>query len=162
MHKLKTYSSLFLLLLVALPLVYITILQVQEQINRHQMMERLEEEALQTISIPVQKLIWVKRGKEILVGDKRFDVKEIIFKNNLAIVTGLFDEEEEAIMKKMNRHHSSQQIAMFKIWFPVFQNVHREPNTVIPVRWLKNKYLIDCKLTLPTTLLHVITPPPKA
>lgn len=126
------------------------------------MMERLEEEALQTISFPLQELIWLKKGKEILIGNKRFDVKEIVFKNNLAFVTGLFDDEEVAIMKKMNRQHSSQQTALLKIWFPVFQSLHRESNTVTPVSWLKKEYRAYCNLILPTTLLQVITPPPKA
>ena len=61
MLKLQTYSSLFLLLLVALPLVYVTALQIHEISNRHQMMERLEKEVLQSISIPTQELIWVNR-----------------------------------------------------------------------------------------------------
>ena len=162
MHKLKTYSSLFLLLLVALPLLYVTMLQVSEIINRHQMMERLEEEALQTISIPLHELIWLKKGKEILIGNKRFDVKEIVLKKNMAVVTGLFDDEEEALVKKMNKQHSSQQTALLKIWFPVFKSLPREPNTVAPMSWLKNEYQIYCSYKLPTTLLQVITPPPKA
>lgn len=162
MPKLKTFSSLFLLLLVALPLVYVTNLQVSEIINRHQMMERLEEDALQTISIPMQELIWVKKGKEILVNNKRYDVKKIVFKNNMAFVTGLFDEEEDAILKKMNKQHSSQQTALLKIWFPVFKILLKEPIAVTPINWLKNEYQIYCSLKLPTTLLQVITPPPKA
>ncbi len=162
MHKQKTYSSFFLLLLVALPLVYVTTLQVSEIINRHQMMERLEEEALQTISIPLQELIWVKKGKEILVGNKRFDVKEIVLKKNMAVVTGLFDEEEEALVKKLNKQHSSQQTALLKIWFPVFKSSLKEPNDVAPMSWLKNEYQIYYCLKLPTTLLQITTPPPKA
>ena len=161
MLKLQTYSSLFLLLLVALPLVYVTALQIHEISNRHQMMERLEKEVLQSISIPTQELIWVKKGKEVLIGKKRFDVKNIVVKNKIAIIIGLFDEEEEAIVKKMNKQHSSQETALLKLWFPIFKNIYKEPTTVTPVSFLKNKYRIYPHLKLPATLLHIITPPPK-
>lgn len=126
------------------------------------MIERLEEEALQTISIPLQELIWLKKGKEILISNKRFDVKEIALKKNMAFVSGLFDDEEEALVKKINKQHSSQQTVLLKIWFPVFKSLPRELNTVTPMSWLKNEYQIYCSLKLPSTLLQVITPPPKA
>ncbi len=64
---------------------------------RYEMKEKLEKEFLHTITVPKDEVTWVKYNKEIIVGDKLFDVKSFSEKNGLYFFIGLFDAEETAL-----------------------------------------------------------------
>ncbi|HEX2682290.1 MAG TPA: hypothetical protein VHL77_00055, partial [Ferruginibacter sp.] len=71
----KNITALGLLLLVALPLILSVGIFVKQKIVQFQRTERFKTEHLQTISLAAEKIFWVKRGKEILLHGKLFDVK---------------------------------------------------------------------------------------
>ena len=61
------------------------------------MKEKLEKEFLHTITVPKEEVVWSKYNKEIIVGDKLFDVKSFSEKGGLYFFIGLFDAEETAL-----------------------------------------------------------------
>lgn len=83
-----------LLILVMTPVVIAVLFLVQQTVIRHEMKEKLEEEALQTVRIVEKNVTWVEKGKELLVDGKLFDVKSFKHSGGYVEVTGLFDEME--------------------------------------------------------------------
>lgn len=92
--KNKPLAVISLLALVMIPLYIAVFFLVQQTIIRHQMMEKLEEEALQTFSVPEKNVTWIEEGKELIVDGKLFDVKFFKTTDGYLEVTGLFDEME--------------------------------------------------------------------
>jgi hypothetical protein len=101
MHKRKI-TALGFLLLMTLPLLFsagILFKQKMMQLNRR---ARFEKESLEVIVLPSENIHWVKKGKEILVDGKLFDVKSFTSNNGKIAFTGFFDDEEEELIDRMN------------------------------------------------------------
>ncbi len=72
---------------------------------RREMEEKLEAGfPLYTVRIPVNQIEWEKKGKEIHLQGKMFDIKTQVIKNGVATFTGLFDEDETALKNKLNEN----------------------------------------------------------
>ncbi len=95
--------AFFLLLTSCMPFLFTLFFLIQQQIIRHEMKEKLEEELLHTIAIPKEQAVWVKYNKEISVGNKLFDVKSFSEKNGMYIFLGLYDAEETALNELMEK-----------------------------------------------------------
>ena len=54
----------------------------------------MENQSLHSITLANNEIHWVKKGKEIRVNGKMFDIKSTITKNGLTTFYGLYDEEE--------------------------------------------------------------------
>jgi hypothetical protein len=91
----------FLLLLSALPILYTVSCLVELQINESAIEEKLEHSSLQTILISNDKLVWLEKGREVLIKGKLFDVKSISIEKGNTTLTGFFDVEEEEILHNM-------------------------------------------------------------
>ena len=94
---LKKISAFFLLLTGAMPLFFTLFFLVKQQVIRYEMKEKLEKEFLHTITVPREEVTWLKYNKEIIVGDKMFDVKSFSEKDGSYFFIGLFDAEETAL-----------------------------------------------------------------
>jgi hypothetical protein len=90
-----------MLLLIAAPLFLFVGFIVKQKIIQHQMLEQLENASLQTITVNQTAVTWVKKNKELIVDGKMFDVKSYIITGDKIILTGLFDEEENKLNKKV-------------------------------------------------------------
>lgn len=99
----RKISVVGLALLIAMPLVFTAGILVKQKIIQFHRKERLETEQLQTISIAAENIRWVKKGKEILVDGKLFDIKHLEKKNNKMIFTGFFDNEEDGLYDQLNK-----------------------------------------------------------
>ena len=108
LHKI---SSCFLLLAGSLPVLLVLAFLIKQQVIRHQMLEKLEEQKLHSITLPAGEVHWVKKGKEIRVQGKMFDVKTVSEKNGQFTFTGLFDEEETELVRNLEQdiHHKNDQ-----------------------------------------------------
>ena len=95
--SLKKISAFFLLLTEAMPLFFTLFFLVKQQMIRYEMKEKLEKEFLHTITVSKEEVTWVKFNKEVIVGDKMFDVKSFSEKDGLYFFIGLFDAEETAL-----------------------------------------------------------------
>lgn len=72
------------------------------------MKEKLEKEMLVSLTIDGKELQWVKKGKEILVGGRMFDIKTIHFDGKKYKITGLFDDDETALDKKLEEQQKKE------------------------------------------------------
>ena len=57
---------------------------------------------MQTVLIAAAEIHWVKSGKEIVIGNRLFDVKEYHATATSITITGVFDNEETTIQKQAN------------------------------------------------------------
>lgn len=95
--------ALFLLVLVLAPLSYLCLSEIRQQQIRNEMREKLEEESLQTLVLEAAAVKWFEPGREILIGDRLFDIKETLAISNEHIAfTGLYDEDETRLVKQLN------------------------------------------------------------
>lgn len=110
--------------IIATPLLFILLLQGLQLYVRHQLKERLEKEAQVHLALPAGELVWVKRGREILVDGKMFDITTIRYEGDNALVTGIFDHKETGIMHLLKRQASPSQqatsLAHLFVWLQQF------------------------------------------
>lgn len=99
----RKISVVGLVLLIATPLVFTIGILVKQKIIQFHRRERLETEQLQTITIAAENIHWIKKGKEILVSGKLFDIKYFEKKNNHLVFTGFFDKEEDGLYDQLNK-----------------------------------------------------------
>jgi len=97
----KILASLMLLLVVA-PLLFFIGFLVKREIIYHEMMEKLESASLHTITIRLADVNWTKKNKEVMIDGKLFDVKYAEIIDNKIKLTGLFDDEETKLEKKIS------------------------------------------------------------
>lgn len=100
---LKKITILGLMIVVAIPLSFTAGIIVKQKVLQFHRRERLEKETLQTITVPAEKIKWIKAGKEILVDGKLFDVKHYSKDGHQIILTGFFDKEEDSLYDQINQ-----------------------------------------------------------
>ena len=98
----KKILAFAMLLLVAAPLFLILGHLVKRELIYHQMMEKLENNSLHTISIRLADINWIKKNKEVMVDGKLFDVKSWKIIDGQAKLVGLFDDEETKLEKEFS------------------------------------------------------------
>lgn len=161
----KKLFNYLLLLLAAIPLIYILIFKFQQQSIRHKMEERLEASVLHTICIPENKVQWMKKGKEIKVDGKMFDIKSFHIQNGVYVFTGLYDEEETALRDNLQyeQEKNSQNSKQFTQLFQLLQSIYNDPqhDTFFPVT-KSGPDMINYNSALITQFISIITPPPRA
>jgi hypothetical protein len=137
MFKKKTIIAFWLLLLVAMPLIIFSFLQLKQQYIHHNMEEKLEKASLQTITLSSTDFTWVKKHKEIKIGNEMFDVKSYSNNNNKFVFIGVYDAAEKKIKNQINLllnnnkadKHFSDLLALkiFQISFLISSTISLEP-----------------------------------
>jgi hypothetical protein len=102
-------AALVLMVMLALPVVFLLSLQLQQWYWKHTARERMEESALQTITVNAHEIVWEKKGKELRIGRHLFDVKTFESTSNGIKAKGVWDHQEAAIenMLASHREHSA-------------------------------------------------------
>jgi hypothetical protein len=111
----KTITIFALCLAALLPLCLSGFFIAGRIIIRITMLEKIEKDALQVISIPTDQIRWYKKNHELMIGGKMFDVKSIRQQGDTSIITGLFDDDDTALHdafagiheQKNNGHHNA-------------------------------------------------------
>ncbi|MCX6318846.1 MAG: hypothetical protein NTW29_16325 [Bacteroidetes bacterium] len=123
----------FLLTLAWFPLLLLLILQLQQKAVQSDMKERLRDHPLHTVVVAETAVRWIKKDKEIWVGDRMFDIKYFEKKNGNYIFQGLFDSEETNISRLLEQGNGHQQKSARSLLSQTFQllqspcmNVHGE------------------------------------
>lgn len=159
-----------MLMLIAAPFIFFICFFVQQKVMQHRMLEKLEQASLQTISINKADIIWVKDNKEALIDEKLFDVKSYYNKNDKIILTGLFDEDEDALKKdyvsifNSNKKESSiptNELVLKCMFVCVINNIFFDSGNHIINSNLEKNYLYFSQKSI-TQYLSVNTPPPIA
>lgn len=163
----KILSVLFLLIF-AVPMLCTVAYLAAVKINTHEMQEKLEKSSLQKVSVNPNELVWVKKGKEVLINGKLFDVKSAEIINGKTQLTGLFDTTEDEIVKKISALESSKNDAsspvysmLIKLFCPAIlqQNI---TNTIVGAPIADDKFPgIVCAKSI-NPFIGVDTPPPNA
>lgn len=112
MQAFKKHIALFSLIIIALPMILLMWHWGITKWHEHEICERLEQSHLQTIKINEADLVWVKKGKEIIVDGQYFDVKSYTIEQGKFIAEGIFDTVEKDIKaksKKLAQNQSQQE-----------------------------------------------------
>lgn len=129
------------------------------------MKEKAETSLLHKISLNESEVRWVKYGKEILINGQLFDIKSYIIQNGVATFSGLFDNEETALLDQIKKDHQNntggkQLVQLFKL----FQNLYNsgvEPDSFTKLSQ-KKKYHTAYSSSLLTPFISKFSPPPQA
>ena len=148
-----------------MPLLFTLLFLFRQQLIRHEMKEKLEEEMLHTIKVPEAEVQWVRSKKEIRLGDKMFDVKSFYVRNGEYVFTGLYDEEETALNNYFEKNTGQNKAAtnhLLSSLFKLFQSIYTDDITeTMP---LVNGPITFCSLILQYTsplFKDILTPPPQ-
>ncbi len=163
----KTITTLFLLALTLAPLFYTLHLNLRQQSVRRRMKEELEEKMLHSLTLNSREIHWVREGKEIAVENRLFDVKSICYRaDGTAILTGLFDEEETALVQQLQKQQQDNNEQGTRQLVKFFQLMLTLPETA-PGQ--NNSFMIEDRSrfpetasVLPTRYRIILTPPPQA
>jgi hypothetical protein len=132
MNNRHTITS-FLLLVLAMPLLFLSFLQLKQAYIRHEMEERLEMGLQQTLFI--SKPDWKRHNdREIWVGGKLFDVKKMQVTADGFIVTGLFDETETAVLQQLQNtcaKQTTKDTPVFAQFFQLLQDLFSQETAPI-------------------------------
>lgn len=138
------------------------------KINAYQMEEKLEQSSLETVLIDTGKLVWVEKGREVLISGKLFDVKSLKIIDGKILLTGLFDTAEDAIAKKItalqnNKNDSSFPVfsMLAKLLCPAILQPYNS-NFIIDILPGNNKFPAVLCVKYIEPLISVTTPPPNA
>jgi len=167
MSRLKQIlASLVLLLIVSIPCLLFVYYQSAQWYIRHEMEEKLENEQLQTIVIPVSDVKWYKENKEIIVEGKLFDVKSVAYHDEMASFTGLYDHQETNIKAQLENleleddENAKNESAVNLISILLFKEEHLNADWLL--NQLSRQYLDYSKNHLLSQDLSIPAPPPKA
>jgi hypothetical protein len=164
-ETIQKITSLFFLLLGSAPWLFIVIFFVQEQHIRHEMEERLEDGLLQCIEVGEHDVHWVKKGKEISVHGRMFDIRSSELKEGTFYFTGLYDDDETDLKKQFNDvwnkrkspvHNSLAQF-LSSLQLSLFEN-NKITAPSIP---LSNVFCAFIIADLPQRYKTILTPPPR-
>ena len=159
----KKIISIPLLALSVMPLLFSFYFIIHQKIIRHRMEEKLERSFLQTIKLKKEDLVWVKKGKEIRIGNHLFDIKSIKEKNGICEIRGLYDEDEDLLHEQLNESQRNKdqqpQKCLLQFFFQpytVSENTFSEllNNTIKP----EHSDYFSCHLPSPSS--ELLTPPP--
>ena len=158
---LKKITAFFLLFVGAMPFLFTLFFLCKQQIIRHEMKEKLEEELLHTISIHKDEVVWVKYNREIIVGNKMFDIKSFSEKNDVYSFTGLFDAEETALNNLLEKETGDKNDL-----YQLFQWLQSPcTNLAFDIYVIDDHKKISCFPILQhisSPFINILTPPPQA
>ncbi|MBL7708246.1 MAG: hypothetical protein JNJ86_04200 [Chitinophagaceae bacterium] len=99
----KKIASILFILLGTTPWLFVFIFLIRQEAIRNDMKEELEKGIpRQVLVIPDEDIHWVKKGKEIFVNSRMFDIKTMISRNGVTTFTGLYDDQETALKKQLS------------------------------------------------------------
>ena len=96
-------------MLLATPLLVSLSMVVYGKWIQHEMMERLEKDHLQVVSISRENIKWKTKDKELIIGDSFFDIKYMVSKKNTIEFHGLFDDAEKKLETQLEKSLSGNE-----------------------------------------------------
>jgi hypothetical protein len=161
----KRTTTYLLLLLAAMPLVYTLFIGIPQKAIRHKMKERLETQILHNITVAETDVHWIKNGEEIWVNGRMFDIRSSHLRNGVYIFSGLYDEEETALLEQIqkdqqnNSDNSKQLVQLFQLLQSFYNNPQEE--IVSPGNTPGGNFIADAS-PLASQFISIFTPPPQA
>lgn len=166
MFKKKNIFASIAMLLVAMPVLVFSFLHIKQIYTQHLMEERLEKNALQTITLQKNDFTWVKANKEIKINGCLFDVKSFTKTEEAITFIGLYDSDEDAIKNAITLlHHkdenkkTSNKFSILKLAFTPFLKTDFSYSIDFFINTNKINYVVY-NASLVKQWLLVNTPPP--
>lgn len=164
----KKILAIALLLAVLTPLLVFTCFLVKQSCIENEMEDQLKSASLRTISVDITKLIWTKKGKEVLLDGKLFDVRSYTVNDSRVILTGLYDNDEDVLNEQMknfvqqkNGTTAPLNQAVFNLLFPPLYNNTVDALAQNPWRVITHHFIPYQEEKVPSKYLSILTPPPK-
>ncbi len=157
--------SLVLLVITSIPCLLFVYYQSAQWYVQHEMEEKLENEQLQTLVIPVSDIKWYKENKEIRVEGKLFDIKSVVFQDGIASFTGLYDDQEMYIKVQLENleleddENAKNESAINLISILLFKEDDSKADWLL--NQLSTQYIDFCKGHLISPVIATPAPPPK-
>ncbi len=167
MQKTKNILILLLFVVMLVPLVTPVLLQLKIAMVQNEAEERMEKNHLQVLHIPLNDIVWTKKGRELLFNKRLFDVKEFSKTKTELILTGIYDDEETSLEKEMDglwqEQQSKQGIILYK-YFQVLAQIDLPQNISHAEKIITNKKNYHQKLSFyqKDIFIKIPTPPPQA
>lgn len=108
MNVLRPITAAVLFVCMLVPLLTPVYLQLKQLHIQHEMLEKMEKAELLSIRVKADNIQWVKSGKECVIGNEMFDVKQLRQDGDFLLLTGLYDVKEKEL-KKIAAAHSQKQ-----------------------------------------------------
>lgn len=157
-----------LLLAVVAPLLFFAGFLVKQSLIHNEMEEKLETASLQSITVNVSSVRWLKKNKEVLINGKMFDVRSYAITGNQIILKGLFDGDEDELheqlknmLQQKNSPNSSANSTAIKFLFPPLYNVTASITDQSLWPQLADHSLPCCNEKAVARYLSLNTPPPR-
>lgn len=164
MSKKLKILTLVLVLVLAVPLLFMACLQLKLWYVQHEAKERLEKESLTTIQLQKQEFFFINGKSEIRIGKHFFDYKSYQKNHDGSYTfTGIFDVDEQKIhqviedmhQKSDAAHHATIQKWIQFTWFQSFSQF------IIHHPWYTNPTIPNNKLgELCNGYKWIAVPPP--
>lgn len=119
----KIAVYLMMLLVGAMPLITAVYFIAGCCIAEYIAFEKIEKQACKKYKVSCRQVKWIKKGKELTIDGKLFDVKEYAQRNDSLELTGLFDKEEDALFEQYKdlvnhkKENKPLQVSVLKIFF---------------------------------------------
>ncbi|MBK8611457.1 MAG: hypothetical protein IPL84_16350 [Chitinophagaceae bacterium] len=121
----------------------------------------------QTVSVPVNNIEWVKKGKEVIINGKYFDVSSYTTVGDQVLLTGYFDQKEDKIVSHIKKvfHQSGQSESPYtqsavKYIFLLVYTTHTEAAFTVAQRLINTKFYSYCE-KIPEAPYSSFSPPPE-
>ncbi len=163
----KNITVLVLMLLLVIPILFSVVDIVKQKILHNTNTERFNTETLQTITIAKENLHWVKKGKEIIINGKYFDVKSYTTDGNKIMLTGFYDTPEDKLVthiknlvqQKNGSESPVNQSAINFFFFPIFT---QQPDINFEQHWkLTANIFSPYTENIPEIYILPFSPPPE-
>lgn len=120
-NSIRKITAGFLLALTWFPLLLLLFLQLQQKAMQSDMQTRLRHHSLHTVIVDEAAVRWVKKNKEIWLGDRMFDIKYFEKKDGKYIFHGLYDSEETQITRMLEQGSRQTNTSARSMLAQVFQ-----------------------------------------
>jgi hypothetical protein len=95
--RLPYIAPLVFLFILVIPFLSGLVLQTAQSYLKWKAEERMQENPVVSIVMSCDNVYWEKRGKELRINGRLFDINAYTVSNGMLTATGFFDEEEAAI-----------------------------------------------------------------
>ena len=161
----KKITALLFTLLGFAPLLFIILTGIKQQEIRYSMKRQLESKMLHTITLAKKDVYWMKKGEEILINGRMFDVKSSQSAGNDKIsFTGLYDDDETALVKRVNKNQQNENNAGGKLLAQLFQLLSSTCNNTpeeVYIPLFNNDHFPVFAQRLPSRFKTILSPPPQ-
>jgi hypothetical protein len=162
----KKLTGILFILLAFTPLLFFVITEIKQRAIQHKMKEQLETKLLQVVVVAENNIHWIKKGKEILINGRMFDIKSISNGSHGKIVfSGLYDEEETNLVnavQKKQQHENSKGVKLLTHLFQLLQEIPGNPSEEFSKLSIpSNNNFPKNDQRLITQFSTILTPPPQ-